>query len=66
MNTFEKIKQAVCQLSSKDLGEFRTWFAEFDWSVWDRQVEQDVDEGRLDALASEALRDLHQGRCTGR
>jgi hypothetical protein len=65
MSTIEEIKQAVGQLSSNDLAEFRTWFAEFDWDVWDRQLEQDVAEGRLDALASEALRDLHQGRCTG-
>ena len=65
MSTIEEIKQAVGQLSSNDLAEFRTWFAEFDWNVWDRQLEQDVAEGRLDALASEALGDLHQGRCTG-
>ena len=65
MSTIEEIKQALCQLSSNDLAEFRTWFAEFDWDVWDRQLEQDVAEGRLDSLASEALRDLHQGRCTG-
>ena len=43
---------------------FRTWFAEFDASAWDRQMEDDVAAGRLDALADEALNDLRAGRCT--
>jgi hypothetical protein len=49
------------------LGEEATaWFAEFDAARWDRQIEEDVAAGRLDALAEEALNDLRQGRCTDR
>ena len=40
------------------------WFAEFDAAAWDRQFERDVAEGRLDALADEALRNAREGRCT--
>ena len=31
---------------------------------WDKQFEKDVQAGRLDSLASEALEDLREGRCT--
>jgi len=47
-------------------GPFRLWglFQEFDAEVWDKQFEADVTAGRLDALAEDALRDLHEGRST--
>ncbi|MBA2244560.1 MAG: hypothetical protein H0W11_06365 [Gemmatimonadetes bacterium] len=44
------------------MSEFRAWFLEFDAEAWDRQFEQDVAAGRLDALADEALADLRAGR----
>lgn len=33
---------------------------------WDRKLEADIREGRLDGLAKEALKDLREGRCTER
>ncbi|MHB8521358.1 MAG: hypothetical protein ACYDH9_11465 [Limisphaerales bacterium] len=64
MSTVRDIEAAVSKLSREDLSAFRTWFAEFDAEAWDRQFDQDVAAGRLDRLAEEALRDLHEGRCT--
>ncbi|MBL8851988.1 MAG: hypothetical protein JNG89_20110 [Planctomycetaceae bacterium] len=64
MSTIVEIEQAVRQLAADDLAAFRAWFAEFDAGVWDRQFEEDVAAGRLDALADEAITDLRQGRCT--
>ena len=66
MSKVEQIEDAVRGLSSEELVEFRRWFAEFDSVLWDRQIEQDVAAGRLDALAEEALSDLREGRCTDR
>ena len=66
MSTIEEIEEAVRRLSAQELAAFRVWFAEFDAAAWDRQMEQDIAEGRLDALADEALDDLRQGRCTDR
>jgi len=66
MSTIGEIEEAVRRLSSEELVEFRTWFAEFNGALWDRQVEEDAGAGRLDALADEALADLHEGRCTDR
>jgi hypothetical protein len=64
MSTIEEIERAVRELSPAELARFRAWFAEFDASVWDRQLEADVAAGRLDVLAEEALHDLREGRCT--
>jgi hypothetical protein len=64
MNTLQDLEKAVRLLSAQDLAAFRVWFAEYDAEVWDRQLEEDVDAGRLDKLADEALRDLREGACT--
>ena len=63
MTRLEEIENALQQLPPKDLAAFREWFAKFDAEQWDRQIERDVTEGRLDALADEALKDLREGRC---
>ena len=62
----KEIEDAVLRLSEAELDAFREWFAEFDAAAWDRQIEDDVAAGRLDALANEALEDLRAGRCTER
>ena len=57
MSKVEKIEQEVQALSPAELAEFRAWFVEYDWAAWDRQLERDVQAGRLDDLAEKALRD---------
>ena len=64
MRKVEKIEQDVQALSPDELAEFRAWFLEHDWAVLDRQLERDVQNGRLDALAEKALRDHAAGKTT--
>jgi len=64
MNTIDEIQTAIRSLPDQELAALREWFAELDFEAWDRQFERDVNEGRLDALAEEALRDHREGRCT--
>jgi hypothetical protein len=64
MGKVEAIEQAVEGLSPDELAAFRRWFADFDAAVWDRQLERDVREGKLDNLATEALRDDAAGKST--
>ena len=66
MSSVNEIEEAVLRLTPAELDAFRTWFAEFDAAAWDRQMEDDVAAGRLDAFANEALGDLRAGRCTDR
>lgn len=63
MTGISEIETAVANLSREDLAAFRDWFQEFDAEAWDKQFEEDVKAGCLDALAEEALRDLREGRC---
>ena len=63
MSKVEKLEQQVQSLSPEELAQFRAWFLEFDWAVWEAQVAADVRAGKLDALADKALHD-HAGRKT--
>jgi hypothetical protein len=64
MGRLDRIKEQILALSGDDLAHFRAWFLEHDWAAWDEQLERDVREGRLDALAEEALRHHAAGRTT--
>ncbi|WP_398331826.1 hypothetical protein [Vulcanococcus sp.] len=66
MTTVQAIEAAVEQLAPEQRAEFRAWFEAFDAHEWDMQMEQDLQSGRLDWLAEEALGDLAAGRCTDR
>ena len=63
MSTIVEIEAAIRSLPDDDLAALRAWFAEYDADRWDRQFERDVAEGRLDALAEEALQASRDGRC---
>jgi len=62
MTKVEKLERDIRGLTTKELSSFRAWFAEFDAAVWDRQLEEDVKAGKLDALADAAVADHRAGR----
>jgi hypothetical protein len=62
MSSLHEIEQAIRGLGPQELTALRDWFAALDAELWDRQLEQDVQAGRLDWLAEEARRDLSDGR----
>jgi hypothetical protein len=64
MTTVREIEKAVADLPGPDLDKFRTWFKTFDDDVWDKQLEEDVQSGKLGSLADQALDDLNRGQCT--
>jgi|tagenome__1003787_1003787.scaffolds.fasta_scaffold20959672_4 hypothetical protein len=61
MTKVEALEREVEKLSPEELAAFRDWFVEHDWQVWDRQIERDAVEGRLDKFAAEALAELERG-----
>jgi hypothetical protein len=63
MSSVREIETAVSKLSRQELLTFRDWFSGFDAAAWDKQFEDDIAAGHLDALADEAIRDLREGRC---
>lgn len=58
----KEVEFAVSQFSRDELSEFRRWFEEFDSDMWDKEIELDIDEGRLDFLIQEAEEDIKAGR----
>jgi hypothetical protein len=48
------VETAVEQLTEEEYDEFRRWFLQRDWEVWDRQIEADAASGKLDFLVREA------------
>jgi len=60
--TLAKLQQQVAQLSPENLAEFRQWFIRFDGDHWDRQIERDASEGKLDSLAQDALKEFRSGQ----
>jgi len=64
MGRIEKIEQEIQALSPEELAQFRAWFLEYDWAIWDGQIERDAEAGRLDDLATRALRDHTAGKTT--
>ena len=64
MSKVESIEQQIKALSPEELAQLRAWFDEFDWGLWDRQLERDAAAGKLDALAEKALRDHAAGKTT--
>ena len=62
MGNVEKIEQEIQALSPEELAQFRAWFLEYDWAAWDRQLERDVQAGKLDKFADKALRDHTAGK----
>ena len=61
MTTIIEIEKAISNLPPEELAQFRAWFEEFDAAVWDRQFEEDVVSGKLDAIADKAISDFKNG-----
>lgn len=52
--TLEEIESAITQLAPNDLARLAAWFDDFHADAWDKQIEDDVNAGRLHALLQEA------------
>lgn len=57
----EALEREVQKLTPDELAAFRDWFAEYEWQAWDRQIERDSADGKLDKFAAEALAELERG-----
>jgi succinate dehydrogenase flavin-adding protein (antitoxin of CptAB toxin-antitoxin module) len=55
MKTAEDVEKAIVQLSLKELARFRAWFDAFDADLFDAAIERDARDGKLDAIAEEAI-----------
>ena len=58
----EDLERYIQQLSPEQLQQFRAWYEEFDSDYWDKQIEQDANNGKLDDLAEQALQEHKSGK----
>ena len=59
----KEIETAIMDLPAAEVGVLVTWLDEYYASLWDQEIEDDVNAGRFDALSAEineeyAMRDL--------
>lgn len=64
MSTVKEIEEAISHLSQEELKVFRAWFEEYENQHWDLQFKKDVESGRLDSMAREALKEYEAGNCS--
>jgi hypothetical protein len=61
MSTLEQIEAAILTLPSEEFQRLKQWLSDVDYQRWDEQLEQDIANGKLDALAEEAIADFKAG-----
>ena len=59
--TVAEIERAILQLPRQDLAELTAWLDEYRAAMWDQQIEEDLEAGRLDVLISEAEGEYRAG-----
>lgn len=57
----QEIETAITQLSNQDVAELLKWLENYHAQLWDEQIEQDLDAGRLDALLSQVDEEYEAG-----
>ena len=62
MTKLEKLEREVEKLSLAEMAAFRAWFRKYDSDEWDRQIEEDIQSGKLESLAEEAVSAYKAGR----
>jgi len=62
--SIQELESEVSQLSKPDLAAFCQWFEEFVADSWDKQIETDISDGKLDHLGRHADEHFEAGRCT--
>lgn len=59
--SLQEIEAAITKLPVRELSQLATWFQEHHHDVWDRQIADDLDAGRLDNLLAEVEQEYAAG-----
>ncbi|MGH2583962.1 MAG: hypothetical protein ACRDJE_03525 [Dehalococcoidia bacterium] len=57
----KEIEAAIAQLPMKDVAELLRWLEEYHAQIWDKQIEEDLEAGRLDPLLAEVEAEYEAG-----
>lgn len=59
----QEIQSAIVELPSAELETLAEWMDEYRADAWDRQIAQDVEAGRFDALRERVWQQRQAGEC---
>ncbi len=62
MAKVEQIIATIETLSDEEFAKLRNWIIQRDWQRWDRQIEEDSENGKLDFLVKEAMAEKRRGK----
>ncbi|GAB4365767.1 MAG: hypothetical protein Kow00121_02620 [Elainellaceae cyanobacterium] len=62
MTTLPEIEAAIKQLPEGDVRQLSVWLQAYLDEMWDRQIEADLESGRLDKLIAQAEADIAVNR----
>ena len=51
--SIQELEAAIKMLSVKELASLTTWLIDYLEQIWDQQIEDDLDSGKLDQLLDE-------------
>jgi hypothetical protein len=54
----------MSNLEENEYKKLRLWFLDLDYERWDEQIEQDIEDGKLEVLAQEAMLRCSTRRCS--
>ncbi|MCB0254987.1 MAG: hypothetical protein H6649_09090 [Caldilineae bacterium] len=58
----QEIEVAIMKLPVPDMLKLATWLADYQQHVWDREIEDDLETGRLDSLLAEVEAEYKAGQ----
>ena len=64
MTKVQALQEEIEKLDADEWAKLRQWFIERDWEEWDREIEEDSANGRLDEFFEEARREHREGKTT--
>lgn len=59
--SLQEIEFAIEKLDSREVFQLSDWLIEYRNHLWDKQIEQDIEAGRLDKLLDEVRSEIRQG-----
>jgi hypothetical protein len=56
-----EIQAAITELTSDDLADLMNWLDDYQPKLWDKQIDEDLQAGRLDKVLAEVDREYETG-----
>lgn len=62
--SIQELEAEIKKLSTKEVASLTTWLIDYHEQIWDQQIEEDLDSGKLDQLLDEIDREYATGLAT--